>query len=232
MDDIALLLQTPLFEGMSTPDLNAFLTALRPQYRRYPAGGTLLMAGSVVNEIGILLEGRAEAEKLTAAGRQFTVAQLVCGSIYGDILFGGAAHSPVSIRALCPCRALLLPYSRLFSPACEGTPAYTLFLKNLLRAISQKYFALDARVDLLLTRRLRSRIAAWLLYENARHPGDTLKSPLNRAALAAHLGCERSALSREISRMANEGLIWVNRSQFRLLDVKRLQAAAREDAGG
>ncbi len=229
MEELALLANCPLFLGMTQSQRTAFLAALPPDLRSYAPGESLLAAGERVQSIGILLAGRAEAQKTTPGGRPFTVARLGPGSVYGDVLSSSGAQSPVSISARSACRSLRLPYARLFSPAFEqAAPCHSLFLKNLLRVISEKYFTLDARLDLLLLRGLRPRIAAFLLAEAARRESQSFFIPHTRASLAETLGCERSALSRELSRMAKEGLIETRRGYFALLQPAALQKAAQQ----
>ncbi|MDL2253361.1 Crp/Fnr family transcriptional regulator [Ruminococcaceae bacterium OttesenSCG-928-I18] len=218
-----LLLQAPLFAGMDRQTLRELLLALRPQYRAFGQGEALLMAGTPMREIGVLLEGLAEARKITPAGREFMVTRMAPGGVYGDVLFGSDTKSPVTIQALSACKVMLLGYPRFFSAPVGATGGYTLFLQNLLRVISEKYFALDARVDLLLTHGLRRRIADWLLMEAKRQGSYTFSLPFTRAEMASYLGCERSALSRELSRMAAEGLIETKRGHFRLLAPDALQ---------
>ena len=48
---------------------------------------------------------------------------------------------------------------------------------------------------------------------------------VTRTELAAFLNCDRSALSRELSRMQEEGLIELFRGSFKLPDPERLRAA-------
>ena len=48
---------------------------------------------------------------------------------------------------------------------------------------------------------------------------------MNRTELAACLNCDRSALSRELSRMQEEGLIELFRGSFKLPDPDQLRAA-------
>ena len=53
---------------------------------------------------------------------------------------------------------------------------------------------------------------------------DTFTIPFTRTELAEYLNCERSALSRELSRMQAEGLIETYRSSFKILNVNRLSS--------
>ena len=61
--------------------------------------------------------------------------------------------------------------------------------------------------------------------EAHRAGSDTFTTPLTRAGLAEYLNCDRSALSRELSRMQHDGLIETWRSSFKLLDKDRLKNA-------
>ena len=220
-----LLLETPLFGGINKDELKHLLEHLQPKYKEFAPGTFLLMAGNATNEIGVVLQGEAAAYKLTPAGREFTVATFSPGGIYGDVLFGSNTKSPVTISATAPCRVMLLGGARLFSVPADGGAAYTLFLQNLLRVISEKYFSLDARVDLLLTHSLRQRISNWLLMEAERRGSHEFTTDHTRASLATYLDCDRSALSRELSRMAAEGLIETKRGYFKLPDPDRLRGS-------
>ena len=95
-------------------------------------------------------------------------------------------------------------------------------MHNLVCTISDKYFALNRRVALRSLKSLRSKLCAYLLEGSARAGADTFTIPFSRAGLADYLNCERSALSREISRMRDEGLIETYKNSFKLLNKAEL----------
>ena len=80
-------------------------------------------------------------------------------------------------------------------------------------------------MDLLILLSLRAKLCAYLLDEAHRAGADTFTISLSRAGLAEYLNCERSALSRELSRMQAEGLLETYKSSFKLLDVPAMRAA-------
>lgn len=219
---LILLQQAPLFQGFTCEEIQTLLPALSPRRHSFQKGEVLLWAGSETNEIGILLSGRLEAIKTSRAGSEFTVANLLRGDVFADVLAGGHTRSPVTVRATAPGQVLYLNYPLLLGGNGHARLRRRL-LANLVGILSGKYFALDARIDLLLTNGLRRRIAAYLLAEATRRGQTQFTIPYTRASLAAYLGCERSALSRELSRMANDGLLQTNRSHFVLLQPQLLQ---------
>ena len=108
-------------------------------------------------------------------------------------------------------------------PAPDGSAAGQQVLQNLVRTISDKYFLLARRVDLLLLHSLRAKVAAYLISEADRSGQLTFRIPFTRAQLADYLNCDRSALSRELGRMQREGLLDTYRSSFKLLQPDALR---------
>ena len=143
------------------------------------------------------------------------------GGVFGDVLGGSSRTSPVTVVASAPCEVLLIPYEQLL--LSDGSPAHQLALRNLVRTISDKYFSLSRRIDLLVMKSLRAKVAAYLLSEAARAHSLTFSIPFSRIQLADYLNCDRSALSRELSTMQKEGLIDTYRSSFKLLEPDALQ---------
>ena len=148
MDEyIPLLLSTRLLSGLDVSGLQQLLRCFAPAKRSFAQGEILLLAGYENREIGILLEGQIEAVKTTADGTSVSITHMGPGGIFGDVLSGSSTPSPVTVTATAPCIVLALPYERLMLPGCSDA-AHCVLLRNLVEAISDKYFSLCRRVDL------------------------------------------------------------------------------------
>lgn len=220
---------TSLMRGMTDTELDTVLTCFSPRTQRYRRGEILLMAGYQTAEIGIVLEGGITAVKHTPAGGSVVITQMGPGGLFGDVLAGSNAQSPVIVQADGDCLILYLPHAALLRPCGALHEAHWKLLQNLVQTISNKYFALDRRLEMLICRSLRARISMWLLDEARRAGADTFTVPLTRAGLAEYLNCDRSALSRELGRMQREGLIETWRGSFKILDKEGLRKRSRED---
>lgn len=218
-----LLLRTSLFRGFDAAELHQLMGCFSPALRRFDRGEILLMAGYENRDVGILLEGEAEALKNTPEGTSVSIVHIAPGGVFGDVLSGSSQKSPVTVLARTDCTAVFLPYERILHPCRELHHCHLQLLQNLVSTISDKYFGLSHRIDLLILKSLRAKLCAYLLEMHRQTGQDTFTIPFNRAELADYLNCERSALSRELSRMQSEGLIETYRSSFRLLDPDALQ---------
>ena len=219
-----LLRETSLLRLMRDDELDLLMSCFAPRVRRYQKGELLLLAGYETRETGILLEGQILALKNTPDGASVAITQMGPGGLFGDVLSGSSQRSPVSIMAQTACLALYLPYDKIIQPCAQLHDSHLQLLKNLVQTISNKYFALDRRVELLICKSLRTRISLWLLEQAEQAGSDTFSVPLTRAGLAEYLNCDRSALSRELGRMQREGLIETFRGSFKILDKDRLRA--------
>ena len=72
------------------------------------------------------------------------------------------------------------------------------------------------RVSFLSEPCLRRRVRLFLQVCRSRQGSDCFRLSLSREEMAAYLAVNRSALSRELSRLQQEGLIEFNRNSFRL----------------
>lgn len=79
------------------------------------------------------------------------------GGVFGDVLGGSSLASPVTVLAATACE-VLVPYEQLL--LSDGSPAHQRVLQNLVRTISDKYFLLSRRVDLLVLKSLRAKVCA------------------------------------------------------------------------
>lgn len=209
-----------LFRGIDADAMEKLMEHLQPALQQYEKDDILLLSGQENHSIRILLDGQICASKISPGGQEVTMAHMGSGGMFGDVLSGSSTPSPVTITALSPCTVMAIPYERII--AGDSSPAHTQLLRNMVEIISDKYFSLSRRIDLLILKSLRAKLCSWLLEQSAQY-GSSFVSGLTRVQLAAHLNCERSALSRELSRMCTEGLIKVDRNRFTLLDPAKIK---------
>lgn len=84
----------------------------------------------------------------------------------------------------------------------------------MVRLISEKNQRLMDKASIVSQKTLREKILAYLRNEAERQGSQRFTIPLGRVALADYLCADRSALTRELSLMRNEGLIDYEKNTF------------------
>lgn len=213
------LKKSAVFAGIDTNAMDLYLKEINVLPKKIIAGQQLIEQGDVRPDIHIVLSGTAVGEKLSADGRSVTVNEFKAGGVFGDMLSGTEERSPVSVTMEREGEVLAIPFASFLSvgEGCRETREKV--LRNLIGEISSKYFTLLRRLDVLLSPTLRGKIAAYLLSFGQE---DCFTVPHSRQEQAGILGCDRSALSRELSRMEKDGIISFRKGEFRILDRGRL----------
>ena len=73
------------------------------------------------------------------------------------------------------------------------------------------------KTEILCKKTLRSKILAYLEQEARNQGSRQFTIPFNRTDLANYLDADRSALTRELARMKEEGLVDYNKNTFAIL---------------
>ena len=225
MDTIDLspaLLSASLFEGLEKKAVAGFLKEARCRLGSFPRGTILLSQGDSVAAAGVLLSGKIKAYRLNRQGEENLQSVLGPGSMFGDMLMAtDNGKSPVTVEVTEDARVLFVPFDSIMAAGGEFGNRLRV---NLLHELSARYWALSRKVRYLSERSLRGRIALFLLDAARDQGGLTFTLPMTREAMASLLGVNRSALSRELSRMEKDGLVAVYRGSFRLLDREELES--------
>ena len=214
MKNLSILTKNVLFKGLDLKEITDFLLLVPHSEKVFNEGEVLVHEGDVITHLGIVLSGFAVGKKYGFEGEEIIVSRLGENKIFGDVLSGANGFaSPVTVEACEECTVLFLDYKGLlYSPH----PLNHKILQNMIENISLKYFAQNLRLDILMLKSIREKVIFYLNYQRSVKKSNHFEISLDRRLLADYLGVERSALSRELSRMQTQGLITYKKSVFTL----------------
>lgn len=213
--------QVELFEGIAENDLETMLNCLGARIKTYQKGDYILSAGDEVRSIGIIVTGTVEIVKEDILGRRALVAGLSPTDIFGEAqACAGVKKSHASVLATSRAEICFTDYSRVVSSCTSACGFHTKLIRNMLRLMARKNLYLNKKMDYLGLKGMREKLSAYLLDQSAASASTRFEIPFNREELADFLGVDRSALSRELGRMRDEGLIAFTKKQFELVNIE------------
>ncbi len=176
---------------------------------QYQQGESLLQSGALLLQIGVVLSGELLQEECGTPPRR-----LEHGALFGELhSCAGVLKSPLSIYAATNCEVLMLNLRRTLSTCATSCTFHNRLIQNLLREIASQALMLQHQNAILGSRTIRERLLTYLAQQPFDEHGQIVLS-LSRAALADYLCVDRSALSRELHRMSEEGLLRFHRNTF------------------
>ena len=213
-----ILKKSDLFQGMNDKEFESLINCFSPQVKHFSKGELVIIAGYPVSRIGILLSGKAIAYSEHIDGNQTIMANLVTSSIFCDALSGTKTRkSPVTICSMTDITVAFIEYDHILSMCGYSCSAHKMLLENLLKSISDKWFDLFDRINILREKTLRQQIEAYLhTLANGGELAD-VTLPFTKTMLADYLLVNRSALSKELSKMQREGLIEIKGRRIRMI---------------
>lgn len=206
----------PLFKGIGLTDFEAMFHCMDAHIQRYRKNELLLMAGNPVDRVGLVVSGSVQILKEDAEGRQHMLAELGTSELFGEVFAcAGVSHSPVTVRAAEDCEVVLFRFRKLLTICTSACPFHTRLIENMLMLLAKKNLQLNQKVEILTKRTIRERLL--LFFDGQRGSATKFSIPFNREELASYLSVDRSALSAELSKMQQEGVLNYHRNDFELL---------------
>lgn len=217
--EMKILEKVSLFHGIHTNDISSVLGCLDGKVREYGKNQSIIMAGDKFTSLGIVISGNVQISKEDIMGNRMIVTTLAAGEIFGETFAcAGTEISPVSIIALLPSKILWLSVKRIITTCSSVCEFHSHLISNLLQLLAIKNMYLNTKMDLLSKRTIREKIMAYLVSEADKQKTSKFEIPLNRNELADFLCIDRSAMSRELGKLRDEGIIEFNKNKFQLLE--------------
>ena len=213
----SILKKCGMFNGIQPNRYHDVLSCLDAHAANYSKGSCLVEFGEQNAKTGILLEGMIEEFFYDENGNQVNICRLTQGQVFGSELAGtGWTTSPVCLQAGTNCTVLLLDFSALMSQRTMSCPCRLQVSANLMQNMAEQLLFFNTKVRILAQKRLRDRLKIYLqtLVPDA---DGYYHLPYNRTELADFLCVDRSALSRELCRMRDEGLLVFSGAKMKLL---------------
>lgn len=215
---IQILSQTGMFSGICAPDIERLMSCMDTRIVTYPRESVIIGEGHTVREFGILLQGAGRSFRTDTCGRTIAITLLKPGSEIGVILAASRNHkSPVSVELTKGSSILFISYERLMESCVQNCRCHKLLVRNFTGIVAAKGLVLHERMDCLLKPTVREKVMTYLSRISAQKNSRTFSIPLDRSAMAEYLNTDRSALSRELSKMEDEGLIDYYKNTFSLM---------------
>lgn len=211
-----LLKNTLLFRGMNDDEIKTALGTLRGSTKKYRKNQAVLHAGKTTESIGLILSGGVTVESNDLWGNRTVLSHVGPGDFFAET-YALTKNEPmlVDVTAGEPSEILFLNISALLeTPAERWQMTLT---RNLLMISARKNLILSRRSFHTSPKSARSRIQAYLNSVSLQTGSRDFSIPFNRQQMADYLNLDRTALSKELSRMKKEGIIDFWKNHFRIL---------------
>lgn len=221
--DFDIIKKSTLFAGLTEEELREALNALRTRKKTCKKDELLLMAGDLTDDFGMVLSGSVTIESNDVWGNRTIINHVAAGDYYAEA-FSILSDEPayVDVRANETTIIALFDMSRLQRLKNESPSWLAKLLNNLLNISIQKNMLLSKRSFHTSPKSARGRIMAYLNSIAMKTHRTEFDIPFDRQHMADYLNLDRTALSKELGRMRDDGLITFRKNHFKILSPEDL----------
>ena len=218
-------MEIPLFQGLDREEINEVLQKFHGLIKHFPKSDYIYLAGDCVENLCVVLEGTVQMIKEDIWGEKSIIANLGAGSVFAENFLGQLGdRSSVSYFVASDSEVLMLPLGRTLFDSDTSSKASQRLMCNIVSILADNNTRLIEKTEILCKKTLRSKILAYLEQEARNHGCRSFTIPFNRTDLANYLDADRSALTRELARMKDEGIIDYTKNTFTLLKSTHSEA--------
>lgn len=215
------LKNTKIFAGLKEDEIGPMLGCLNARISHFKKGEYVLRQGQQLSGILILVEGLLHIQQDDYWGRRSILGDLEPGDMFGEA-YAAAEDSPLinDVVALADSAVIFLELDRVLKVCSSACRFHSAVVQNLFFAISEKNRGLVQKLGHMSRRSTREKLMSYLSGQAAENSSSDFFIPFNRQQMADYLSLDRSAMSAELCRMRDEGLIDFRKNHFTLLQGK------------
>ena len=212
---IPVLKNSPLFRGVSPAEIETLLGCMQAKIKHYSKGEYVFRQGDRVEQITILLSGRLHVQSDDYWGNRTIMNVIHPGEMFGeayaiqrDALFLNDAV------AMEPCDVAFFDFTKMTTTCSASCVFHHTIIHNLFLAISEKNRKLVQKLEHISKRSTREKLLSYLSEQSKLCGSSSFTIPFNRQQLADFLSVDRSAMSSELGRLRDEGMLDFYKNSF------------------
>ncbi len=215
---IPVLRKTKMFSGVGDEEIESMLSCLNARVQHYKKGEYVLRTGGHLRDILILVKGSLHIQKDDYWGNRSLLGQLGAGEMFGEAYVAPESGALMNdVVAVEDSAVMFFDLQRLLTTCSSACRFHAAVVQNLFFAISEKNRKLVQKLGHMSKRSTREKLISYLSEEAKRQNSARFSIPFNRQQLADFLSVDRSAMSNELCKMRDEGLLRFDKNHFELL---------------
>lgn len=201
---LKLIENTTLLSTLPSDYIKLHLANGNFKVKTYTKNSIIHFEGDHCFKLEIVLTGKVVVARIDESGNLLTIAEFFQNDILGgNLMFSKSPYFPMTSTALEESVILEIEKNLLFTLLSESP----VFLKAYLEFVADHTFILGDKIKHYVNKTIRECVLGFLDYESKHQNSNKVILNMTKQTLADKIGVQRTSLSRELSKMRNEGLI-------------------------
>ena len=215
---IPILKRTQMFSGVGENEIESMLSCLGARLYEFSKGEYVIRQGERLSDIIVLVDGNLHIQKDDYWGNRSILGQISVGEMFGEAYVAPDSGTVLNdVVAVEKSMVIFFDVKRILTTCSSACRFHNLVVQNMFFTISEKNRKLVQKLGHMSKRTTREKLISYLSEEAKKQKSSKFTIPFNRQQLADFLSVDRSAMSNELCKMRDEGLIEFEKNNFKLL---------------
>lgn len=206
-----------LFSDIEDKDILSLLGCLSASMKSYKKGEYIFRQGEHVTNLCVVAEGCVHIQSDDYWGNRTILNEVSVSELFGESYATSKSRTPNDAVAATDCTVFFFNLNKMMTVCSNMCRFHTQIIKNLLFILTDKNRALVQKLTHISKRTTREKLISYLSNQAKIQQSNSFTIPFNRQQLADFLSVDRSAMSNELCKMRDEGLLEFHKNSFTLL---------------
>lgn len=212
------LKQSSLFQGTDEKEIQSMLVCMSATEKHYAKGESIYRIGEQITKMGLLLEGSIHIQREDYWGNLSILNQITPGNMIGEA-YALPNSTPIvnNVIATEASTILFMDVKKLMTTCSSACVFHMKMIQNLLMVLAGKNRSFAQKLGHMSQRSTRDKLLSYLSEQSMLAESSEFDISFNRQQLADFLSVDRSAMSNELCKMRDEGILKFQKNHFVLL---------------
>ena len=212
---LPILKNSPFFTGLTDNEILSILHCVKATAVSQKRDSYIFRAGDSTEVMGLVVSGCVLVIQEDLWGHRNILSKCHTGDFFGEPYAASpGAVLNVSVVADTDCEIILLNVQRLLISCPTACEHHQKLIRNLVSVLANKILILNDKITHVGKRTTRDKLLSYLSAEAQKHGTSEFDIPFSRQQLADYLSVERSAMSTELGKLRDEGMLSFRKNHF------------------
>ena len=206
---------TNLFTNISEKNQEKILKILEASTLNFKPNCQILTSVKLDNMIGIVLSGYMQIIRTDYNGNRTIIEELTENDVFGTTI--SSLTNECEIITKEDTKIVVIDFNNILNDVENNLSYYKQFIKNLLEIYSDKINTKNERIEILTKKTIRNKLLEYFKIVSKRNNSKKIYLTMTYIELADYLAVDRSAMTRELKNLSEEGFIKREEKKITLL---------------
>ena len=212
------LKNTKIFSSATEFECQAMMFCFKTRFKTFSKNTNIVNQGDPMDEVVLILKGGAMVQNIDNMGDISILMRLKRGDVYGlESAYAGELTYKDNLIATEKTLVMFMNKHRVITPCANRCRRHDIVAKHLMQMVAKSNMKLLDKITHISKKTIRDKLMSYFTTLAKKKGSNYFDLPFNKTELASYLSVDRSAMSTELTKMKEDGLIEFEKKQFHLL---------------